>query len=133
MPPFPLTEHCCALVNSDFAAVFPVPELAGLWHLEPWLRIQTLLIQIRTLLFTLIQIRTQLFTLIQIQILLFNLIQIRIRLFNPDPYCCEEVMHLKQYFLYIVTLFSLSVGPTGLNQKAYFVKFSLPISFVVLI
>jgi hypothetical protein len=27
----------------------------------------------------------------------------------------------------------LSVGPTGPNQKAYFVKFSLPVNFVVLI
>ncbi len=39
----------------------------------------------------------------------------------------------KQYFLHILTWFSLSVGPTGPNQKAYFVKFSLPVNFVVLI
>ncbi len=63
----------------------------------------------------LIRIRILLFTLIQIRILLFNLI--RIRLFDPDPYPYhfKRVMYLKQYFLYIVTLFSLSVGPIGPN------------------
>jgi hypothetical protein len=45
----------------------------------------------------------------------------------------KEVIYLKQYFLYILTIFSLSVGPLGPNHKAYFVKFSLPIHFVVLI
>ncbi len=54
---------------------------------------------------------------------------------DPDPYHFKEVMYLKQYryFVYILTLFSLSIGPTGPNQKAYFVKFSLPVNFVVLI
>ncbi len=66
--------------------------------------IQTLLIWIRILLFTLIPIR----------ILFFNLIRIWIWLFDtdPDPYHFKEVMNLKQYFLYILTCFSLSVGPT---------------------
>jgi hypothetical protein len=61
------------------------------------LRIQTLLIRIQILLFTLI--------LTQIRILLFILIWIRTRLFDtdPDPYRFNEVMYLKQYFLYIFT------------------------------
>jgi hypothetical protein len=42
-------------------------------------------------------------------------------------------MYLKLYFLYIFTWFSLSVGPPGPNQKAYFVKISLTGNFVVLI
>jgi hypothetical protein len=44
----------------------------------------------------------------------------------------KQVMYIKQYryFLYIFTWFCLQVGPTGPNQKAYFVKFSLPVSFV---
>jgi hypothetical protein len=73
--------------------------------------------------------------LIRIRILLFKLIRIQIRLFDtdPDPYCFKEVMYLKQYFLYIFTLFSFSVGPKGPNQKAYFVKFCHPVNFVVLI
>jgi hypothetical protein len=41
-------------------------------------------------------------------------------------------MYLKYYFLYTLILFSLSVGPTGPNQKAYFGKFSIPVNFVVL-
>jgi hypothetical protein len=59
------------------------------------LRIQTLLIRIRILLFTMILIR----------ILLFNLIRIRIRLFDmvPDPYHFKKLIYLKQYFLYIFT------------------------------
>jgi hypothetical protein len=59
--------------------------------------IQTLLIWIRILLFTLIKIR--------IWILLFNLIRIRILLFctDPDPYRFKEVMYLKPYFLHIFT------------------------------
>jgi hypothetical protein len=52
---------------------------------------------------------------------------------DPNPYHFKEVMCLKQYFLYIYTWFSLSVGRIGPNQKAYFVKFSLPVNFVVLI
>jgi hypothetical protein len=52
---------------------------------------------------------------------------------DPDPYRFEEVMYLKQYFLYILTWFSLSVGPTGPNQKAYLVKFFLSVNFFVLI
>jgi hypothetical protein len=61
------------------------------------------------------------------------------RLFDTDPevdpYCFKEVMYvyLKRYFLYIFTRFSLSVGPTGPTQKVFFVKFSLPANFVVLI
>ncbi len=75
------------------------------------LRIQTLLIQIRIFYFTCI------------------------RLFDTDPYhCCfKEVMYLKRYFLYILAWCSLSVGLTAPNQKAYFVKFSLPVNFVVFI
>jgi hypothetical protein len=67
-----------------------------------------------------------------IRIRLFNLKRIRIRLFDtdPDPYYFKEVMYLKQYFLYIFTWFSLS-GPTGPTQKVFFVKFSLPVNFVV--
>ncbi len=52
---------------------------------------------------------------------------------DPNPYHFREVMYLKQYSLYIFTWFSLSVGPTGPNQKAYFVKLSLFVNFVVLI
>ncbi len=71
----------------------------------------------------------------RIRILLFTLIRSRIRLFDTDPDPChfKEVMYLKQYFLYIFTWFSLSVGPTGPNQQAYIVKFSIPVNFVVLI
>jgi hypothetical protein len=42
-------------------------------------------------------------------------------------------MYLIQYILYIFTGFSSSVGRTGPDQRAYFVKFSLPVNFVVLI
>jgi hypothetical protein len=45
----------------------------------------------------------------------------------------KEVMYRKQYFLYILTWFYLSVGPTGPNQKAYFDKLSLPVNVVVLV
>ncbi len=92
--------------------------------LFPVLRIQTLFIRIRILLYNLIRI----------WIKLFNLTRIWIRQFDPDPdpYRFKEVMYLKQYFYYILTWFSLSVGPIGPTQKAYFVKFSLPVNFVVL-
>ncbi len=92
--------------------------------LGPVMRIETLLIRIRILLFTLVRIR----------ILLFNLIRIRIRLFDtdPDPYHFKDVMYLKWYFSYIFIWFSLSVGPTGPTKKVFFVKFSLPVNFVVL-
>jgi hypothetical protein len=55
-----------------------------------------------------------------------------IRLFDRDlnPYCRKEVINLKRYFLYILTGFSLSVGLQGPNQKAYLVKFFLPVNFV---
>ncbi len=85
---------------------------------KPVLRIQTLLIQIRILLFTLIRIR----------IPVFNLIWIRIRLFDIDLDLCrfQEVMYLKQYFLHPKSIFLVSRSkldrPTGLNQKAYFVN-----------
>ncbi len=49
---------------------------------------------------------------------------------DSDPYCFKEVTYLKQYFLYIFTWFSLSVGPTGPTQKVFFVKFSLQVNFV---
>ncbi len=42
-------------------------------------------------------------------------------------------MYLKQFFSYIFTWFSSSVGPTGPTQKVFFVKFSLPVNFFVLI
>ncbi len=88
------------------------------------LRIQTLLIRILILLVIFIWIR----------ILLFNLIRIQIQLFDPDPYQFKEVMYLKRYFfLYILTWFSLSLGPIGPNRKAYIVKFSLPVNVIVLI
>ncbi len=51
---------------------------------------------------------------------------------DPDPYRFNEVMYLKRYFLCIFTSFSLSVGPTGPTQKVFFVQFSLPANFVVL-
>jgi hypothetical protein len=72
--------------------------------------------------------------LIRIRILLFTLIRIRIRLFDTDPKPChfKEVMNLKRYFLYIFTSFSLPVGPTGPTQKVFFVQFSLPVNFFVL-
>jgi hypothetical protein len=76
--------------------------------LQAVLRMQTLLIRIRILLVTLVVIRIWLF----------------------DPYCFKKVMYLKQYFLYILTWFSLSVGPTGPNRKAYLVDFSLPVNVV---
>ncbi len=50
---------------------------------------------------------------------------------DPDPYRFKEVIYLKQYFLYIFTWFSLSVGPIGPTQKVFFVKFSLPVNFIV--
>jgi hypothetical protein len=40
-------------------------------------------------------------------------------------------MYLKQYFLYIFTSLSFSLGPTVPTQKVFFVKFSLPINFVL--
>ncbi len=85
-----------------------------------WLRRSTVL-RIQTLL-------------IRIRILLSNLIRIRIQLFDtdPDPYRFKEVMYLKQYFLYIFTSFSLTIGPTGPTQKVFFFQFSLPVNFVVL-
>jgi hypothetical protein len=55
------------------------------------LRIQTLLIRIRILLFTLIRIQ------------IFNLIRIRPFDTDPDPYRFKEVMYLKQYFLHNFT------------------------------
>ncbi len=79
-----------------------------------------------------LRIQTLLFTLIRIRIMLFNLKRIQIQLFDLDTYPFKEVMYLKKYFL-ILTWFSSSVGPTGPNQKAYFVKFSLPVNYVVLI
>jgi hypothetical protein len=49
----------------------------------------------------------------------FQLILIQLFDTDPDPYRFKEVMYLKQwYFLCIFTRFSLSVGPTGPNQKA---------------
>jgi hypothetical protein len=56
------------------------------------LRIQTLLIRIQIMLFTLIRIR----------ILLFNLIWLQLFDTDPDPYHFKEVMYVKQYFLYIL-------------------------------
>jgi hypothetical protein len=44
---------------------------------------------------------------------------------DPDPYRFKEVMYLKQYFLYIFTSVSLSVGPTGPTQKVFFFQLSL--------
>jgi hypothetical protein len=55
------------------------------------------------------------------------LIPIRIRLFDtdPDPYRFKEVMYLNGTFFYILTWFSLSLGPPGTNQQTYVVEFSL--------
>jgi hypothetical protein len=53
-----------------------------------------------------------------------------------DPSCFEEAMYLKRYgtfYTYVLIWFSLSAGPPGPNQKVYFVKFSCPVHFVVLI
>jgi hypothetical protein len=74
--------------------------------------------------------RILLFTLIPIWVLLFSLIRIRIQMFDtdPDPYRFKEVMYLKHTFYT-----SLLDFPTGPKQKAHFVKFSLPVNFVVLI
>ncbi len=79
---------------------------------KPVLRIQTLLIRIRILLFHFYTDPDS------------NLIWIRTRMFDTDLdlYHFQEVMYLKQYFLYILNRFFLSVGPTGLNKKAYFVN-----------
>ncbi len=96
-------------------------------HKIPVLRIQTILIRIRILLFTLIRI--------QIRILLFiwygsgSDCLIRIRFLTV----LSKVMYPKQYFLYILNWISLSVGLPGPNQKAFFVTFSFPVDFVMLI
>ncbi len=94
---------------------YRIPLLQLLVSFEVVLRIQTLLIRIRSLFFNLIRIRIQLFDTV------------------PDPYRFEEVMYLKPYFWYIFTWFTLSVGPTGSTRKVYFVKVSLPVNFIVLI
>ncbi len=63
------------------------------WNsIKPVFQIQILLIRIR------------LVTLIRIRILLFNWIRSRSRLFDQDPFRVTEVMYLKQYFLYKLTL-----------------------------
>jgi hypothetical protein len=82
----------------------------------------------------LIRIRILFLTLIRIRILFFNLIRIRIQLFDkdPDPYCYKQIMYLKRNFLCIFTWYSLSVGPIGPKQKASFIKFSLPVNFVLI-
>jgi hypothetical protein len=89
--------------------------------------IQTLLTQIR--------IRILLFALIPIWILLFYLTRIRIRLFDMDPDPCrfKEGKYLKQYRTFYTSLLDFLCRSKGPNQKAYFVKFSLPVNFVVLI
>ncbi len=87
--------------------------LAQCWGFRPFIRI-------RILLFTLIRIR------------LFNLIRIRLFDTDPDPCRFKEVMYIKRYFLYIFTWFSLSVSPTGPTQREFFIKFFLPVNFVVL-
>jgi hypothetical protein len=38
---------------------------------------------------------------------------------DPDPYSFKEVMYLKQYFVYIFTSFSLSVGQTIPIKKVF--------------
>ncbi len=91
---------------------------AGWWSV---LRIQALLIRIWI----------PLFTLIRIWIFLFSFIQIQPYDTDLDPYYFKKVMYLKQYFLYIFTWFSSSVGSTGPTQKVFFVKCSLPVNFVV--
>jgi hypothetical protein len=52
---------------------------------------------------------------------------------GPDPYLFKEVP--KTVVLYSLTWFSLSVGSLRPNQKEcrYYVKFSFPVNFVVLI
>ncbi len=126
------SPRSCTVTDASWLSVIQstlndAVRLCKTWY-RAVLRIQTLSIRfrIRILLFTLIPIRTR------IRILSFNLIQIRIRLFDtdpdPDPYRFKEVMYLKRYFLYIFTSFPLSVSPTGLTQKVFFVKFSLPVN-----
>jgi hypothetical protein len=51
---------------------------------------------------------------------------------DPDLRSFEDVMYLRLLFIHL-NLVSLSVGPPGPHQKAYFVKFSLPVNFVVII
>ncbi len=51
---------------------------------------------------------------------------IRIRIITVS-----EVMYLKQYFLLTFTWFSLSLCPTGLTQKVFFVNFPFLIIFFV--
>ncbi len=103
------------------------------WYWSEQIRIRTTVYCLSFLLLYLMNSMLRIQTLL-IRILLFSLIQIRIQLFDPDPdpYHFKEVMYLKQYFLYTLILFSLSVGPTGSSQKAYLVKFSIPVNFVVL-
>jgi hypothetical protein len=42
---------------------------------------------------------------------------------DPDPYCFKEITYLKQYFLHIVTRFSLLEGPPGAKQQPYLSNF----------
>ncbi len=52
-----------------------------------------------------------------------------------STFCRSAFLTFGVFYFNILSVnrFSLSVGPTGPNQKAYFVKFSLPVNFVVLI
>ncbi len=77
--------------------------------------IQTLLIRIRILLFTLIAIR----------ILLFSLIRIRVRLFDTDtdPYLIKEVMYLKQYFFIYPLDFTCQQGQQDPTRKHTLLNF----------
>jgi hypothetical protein len=53
---------------------------------------------------------------------------------DPDPHHFNEVHNVPKTVLFIhLNLIFRNIGPTGPNQKAYFVKFSLLVNFVVLI
>jgi hypothetical protein len=59
---------------------------------------------------------------------------------DPDPHHFNEVHNVPKTVLIIKTVLFIhlnlifhNIGPTGPNQKAYFVKFSLLVNFVVLI
>jgi hypothetical protein len=86
-------------------------------HLHSVLRIQTLLIRIQILHCHFDTDSDPAFQFDTDPDLLFNLIRIRMIDQDSDPYCFKEVLYLKQYFLYISILFSLSVGPTGHKPK----------------
>ncbi len=69
--------------------------------------------------------------LIRIRILLFTLIRIRTRLFDtdPDPYCFEELMYIKQYtfylFIHLNVIFLVSRSARTQQAGTHFFPFQL--------